>query len=759
MAASQAQKDAYKVMRRGTRACRRRRKIKCIYNDDASEICQECAAHSRECSKQGTVRAKGHPSSSAKSVRVQVTRLESAVEKLERERNRADEPNPTVDATRSDRQSNILQNGFDTLGSDYKRKAPPVFALFDNDILHQKDVLDAYTIEFPSSIQFPQSTLSDRDKLLSTISNIPNILQVLHFASDWWISWREQHFALRKVASNRTLYDFVQSKLSEDSPIAVALGLMAVAMALGQVRPGIDDMSFNLPVPANHITNHILAAVDQVICDSKEYQLQNDSIILFMMRAKHHTENNQLRKAWLRIRQGISCAQAINFGSLTSAELSEEAAEQQRFLASIFEMDRLISMILGLPYAVDPAFTDVRAFSVILDPSVEDESLKMRALRRIIAITAGHVNDRNAQGHECRHFADSTQATLDMVAGAMPVGWWDLAAQPLSGLAAHRYESIMVQLWFWTVQTYLHLPYLIKPREDGPYPHYRQLCLQGTRNLLQSFVYLRTEPSVSVYMCNCDDFQALLGACILLVGTLQNASKLLDQPAGDESLETYESCASLDADLALIEELKEIFRYRMHEQGGIISKQGLAVLEELTCFLYDDDDQHTELDGSQTGLTGMNIGINREQKTIMLPYFGTIRVELTKKIPKRRTTCPKTLTMPTPPRSTSGSQGDLSPGLQSLPKFSPSSFSEATPDDLADQPQPFFGSIMQANPYHGTNKNDSALNTASEVGQDLAPDLPQMAPIAWDQWENYMFNQELGLDWNSGSPWTDTPFR
>lgn len=372
--------------------------------------------------------------------------------------------------------------------------------------------MEAYATELTGNIRFPDSTLSDKDKLLSTIANVPDVLQVLHFASDWWIAWREQHYALRRTAQNLTLHDFVCLKLAEGSPAAISLGLMAIAMALGQIRPGIDDLTFNLPVPANHIMNYILAGIDQVVCDTEKYQNHSDAILLLIMRAKHHTESNQLRKAWLRIRQAIRCAQRTGFGvaSPGRAALSQEEAEQQRFIASIFEIDHLVSMVLGLPYAKDPAFTDARAFSVLLNPTIKDESLNMRALRRIITVTAAQVNDRNASAIIDHSFTESTQATLDMAAAAMPEGWWSLVAQPMSGMASHRYESVMVQLWFWTVQSYLHMPYLIKPSDEEPNKQYRQMCMQGARSLIRSFNYLRTEPAISLYMCNCDDFQVKL---------------------------------------------------------------------------------------------------------------------------------------------------------------------------------------------------------------------------------------------------------
>lgn len=566
-----------------------------------------------------------------------------------------------------------------------------------------------------------------------------------------WISWREQHFALRKSAGLLTLAEFVQSKLSSDSAASVSIGLLAIAMALGQLRPGVDDLSFNLPVPANHIMNYILAGIDQVVCNTDKYHAEADSVLLFMMRAKHHTENNQLRKAWLRIRQAIACAQSTGFSSIHKPELSltEEQAEQQRFVASIFEIDHLISMVLGLPYAKDPAFTDTRAFMVLLDPSTRDESLKMRAMRRILAITAARINDRNASGQSLDDFADSTQATLTMAANAMPTGWWNILSEPMSGLAAHRYESVMVQLWFWTVQTYLHLPYLIQNNLVGPTARYRELAMEGARNLLRSFIYLRSEPSISVFMCNCDDFQALLGSCILIVGILQNADRLTSTPPVSPVLFGLNSLQeSIDADLGLIEEIKDIFRYRMTEQGGSISKQGLSVIEELTSFVYDDEDVNGPIVDVEGGIADVGMLYNRHMKTIMLPYFGTIRVELTKKLPKRRHTSVVSQPLPTPPTSIDESFTDSPSFSHQTPECAFNGQCEAPLIGLETAALTGLPSLNSDFNYPNYKTFDPPLDAYPMASpEDIYLDT-QIPPIAWDQWENYMFDQELNQEWN-----------
>ena len=424
-------------------------------------------------------------------------------------------------------------------------------------------------------------------------------------------------------------------KLREDSCVSVAMGLLAIAVSLDQLRPGLDDLNLNLPVPANHIMTYILAAVDQIVCDSRKYYEDTEIVLLFMMRAKHHTETNQLRKAWLGIRRAIHCAQAIQYGTSNPIDgpLTDGQAEQQRFLASVFEIQHLMSMVLGFPHIKDVAFTDARALTVLRNPEIQDESLKMRALRRVVAVLAGQINDRNANGEISDETTEMLQHTLGTIAIQMPSGWWDMLTRPVSVVSQYRYESIMVQFWFWTVQSYLHMPYLIKPRNSPAGKRYRQLCLEGSRNVIKAFNSLRSEPSVSVYMCNCDDLQALIGGCILLVGILQDAAPKSQSDTAQFNGQ-YPPVESRDghveSDLALVEALKDVFRYRTLEQGSSISKQGLQVLEELTSFAYYDDNDNEASTYYQYKQILSNTGIddNRLKRTIMLPYFGTINIEL-----------------------------------------------------------------------------------------------------------------------------------
>lgn len=121
------------LVRADSRSTGRRRKIKCIYDDDDNNVCQECTAHNRECTKQGVVRGSSN-NQNARSVKVQVTRLESAVEKLAREKSNVDSTGPIEKAPAS---LGTLDSG----GEDFAcaeqphKKRSPIFSLFNNEIV------------------------------------------------------------------------------------------------------------------------------------------------------------------------------------------------------------------------------------------------------------------------------------------------------------------------------------------------------------------------------------------------------------------------------------------------------------------------------------------------------------------------------------------------------------------------------------------------------------------------------------------------
>jgi hypothetical protein len=478
-----------------------------------------------------------------------------------------------------------------------KQRSPLLCQLFNNEMFSRSELATDFVTEKFQSMTFSQATkhATDAQKLLSVINTEPYLLDVLDVSAKWWLAWRDQAFALQdafvfgrqepefevglessimsplslrgspaspsepySAAKPIALRDFVRIKLLKmQDPVAIATGVLCIAMSLEQIRCGGNESKLNLSAAPSELADRLTLAVDTIILSPTarpEYAQDPGVLLLLMMRAKMYAESNQLRKCWLSTRRALDVAKNIRFAEidlpssvengrprLSEAELTN-LFHRQRFIGSIMELDRLMSMVLGFPHAQDVKFTDRLALSVLRDSNSimakgalhASCDMRMRALRRVVSIAAGRVNDRNASSaadHVVHAATMDIQKSLDEAFAAMPEGWW----QPSSHLGAEPFaahEHLVAQMWFWQVQAFLHMPFMLKPNPNmkdfncqdaeanDPYSANRTLCLEGCRRMLRVFTTLRANPALAVFICNCEDFQGVFASCILMVGLL-----------------------------------------------------------------------------------------------------------------------------------------------------------------------------------------------------------------------------------------------
>ena len=579
-----------KPMRKGTRSCRecRRRKIKCHWESASATVCKDCNQHNRNCVSQGYVANGDRNGKSGRHIQVKIERLAPIVERLAKQ----PQDHSTIDEVHSHVQDLDALDG-------QASESGPIYTLFNNEVLRQPDRSRGPHLNNTTTVSFGGRQLSDLEKLQSTIAHEPNILDVVEVSKDWWISWRDQAWVLRANGTPQSARSFVQSRFESQDPVTYATGLMCVAMALQHIRPAKDDITLKLTTNTTTtiLLESIVAVVDQVILTKNQ---QNATVILVaLQRAKIHAESSQLRKSWLRIRQALELAKELQYtnGSDTS---QDEIMERQRWIGHIYEMDNSISMILGFPHATDSDFTDSLALSVLVRGE-GDVNMKMRALRRVVALAAARINDRNGSNWtEASGLTDSIQRTLNLAASAMPLEWWNVDSITYSTQRKDTFEHLMAQVWFWQIQSFLHLPSMLDADRNPDHDISRDLCLQGCRNMLQVFCCLRGDPGLSIYMCSCEDFQAVLAACMLLVGVLCQIS--YRSGPYHHSFEDF---------FAVIEDVKDIFRYRSEQENASIATQGLKAIETLESFMIAETAVHQ----------------HPQRREIVLPYFGLIKVE------------------------------------------------------------------------------------------------------------------------------------
>ncbi|RMZ88216.1 hypothetical protein DV736_g4550, partial [Chaetothyriales sp. CBS 134916] len=469
--------------------------------------------------------------------------------------------------------------------NEQAQNTSPLFDLFNNEVVRQVDTSTSSSLNTStSSINFNNLDLSDLDRLKSTISGEANILETLDLANDWWIAWRYQTWALRDYQP-QSLRSFVQAKLSSTDPVIYSLGLMCIALSLQQIRPGEEPIV--LTSTSSALLEDILAAVDSIILT--KYGEDENAVLVYMQRAKAHAEGNQLRKSWLRIRQALLMAKRTRFTESTAIS-PETRRFRQRWIGSIYERDAIFSMVFGFPQAQDPNFTDTLALSVLQDRSSKtDTTLRTRAFHRAIAIIAGQVNNRNASHTDPPtdpHIANTLQASLNDVASYMPSSWWDISHHASNSDTQEAFDQLTTIMEFWQIQCFVHLPHMLAAANASALAPNRDLCLDAARNMLRTFCALRSQPSLSVYVCTCQDFEGVFISCTLLVGLLLQDLHHQNQENGAAG---RRRAPLLDQDLSLLANLKDTFHYRALERGGQISRQGLRIIETLeSCLLFAD---------------------------------------------------------------------------------------------------------------------------------------------------------------------------
>jgi hypothetical protein len=447
-----------------------------------------------------------------------------------------------------------------------------------------------------------QSTKS-RHELLSTISLEPNAFKVLDVAGSWWIPWRELWPALTEQNGHVSLIDYVRSNLAEENLSSVASALICIAISLQHLRPGADDYDLALSGPPNELASSLLSSIDRLALGNDNNLECPAGIEALVLRAKSYViVGNHPRNAWLMIRRAISVARLTERPRPdTLQQLSGEGDRRQRFLEALFENDSFMSLLLGLPSARDTTFNEQLASQVLRSSS--DLTTQMRALRRIAAFGAGRVNDRNASTSESTGYeVNEIQQILDDAAGMLPNEWWKVETHAAGGEDVHlSHEHLLAQSWFYEVQTFLHLPLMLKPPTDGSDgARSRMICLNSSRNLLRIYHALR-RPHLAPYTSKNVDFQALLAIILVMLGLLQHQSRGWD----------HDQCRDeVSEDVELIHTTRDVFELSSMEQGGSIARQGVHMIDSLGKFVAD---------GERNDFV--------RTATLFIPFFGTVSVQ------------------------------------------------------------------------------------------------------------------------------------
>ena len=437
-----------------------------------------------------------------------------------------------------------------------------------------------------------------RQVLLNLLPSPHGLHAVLESTTLWWETWRLLFPEISVTREQKTLKNHILWALEQDSPVEIARGLICLGICIRQIPPGFDNSSYHLCRSPKNTMDHYLSIVDELIVADDEYAGSCDGLELIILVAKTHVNLGQPRKGWLLMRRGIALAQLIGVHPDRKVMTGKSGASMERLENAwwlLYIIDRYVSLLLGLPYALSDGPAVKEASENCTDPTSQ--------YQRKIAMIVGNVIDRNqASSGPSLPLTLEIDQKLEDVTRIMTDDWWNidsaLSAQSLT--VEESFCRKATQLWHFQIKAFLHLPFMLQSATDCRYEYNRRACLDAARQMIHRYHLFRLNDKGAYFTCKIMDFQAFNGVVLLLLGLLGYGGS--SAPRDPE-----------DKDSQLVDTTLDILRgASIAEPDDIMLSQCVEAIKTLAAFRRENP-----------AMGGQKVG---KDCKIVIPYFGTINI-------------------------------------------------------------------------------------------------------------------------------------
>ncbi|KAJ5658408.1 uncharacterized protein N7484_002057 [Penicillium longicatenatum] len=708
-----------KRMRKGTRSCMecRRRKIRCTYDSDRCEICNECRFRGSKCFDQehgsdDPSTGPGSGPSERYSLRERVAYLETVVQDLAK---RLDETNASISKSAQTTSGNLtpVSTEPDRLGpSSEKIENAPVMQLFDNYLVSRRDDPSSND-QFMGAKDTSDKARAVRLELISLFPSDEDIKKVLAQCSHLWCMWEEDVSALHKVFAAR--YDTPETLVA---PADLGKALVCLCISMLQSPPEFDFNTLQLPMDVQVFASRCCEAVDRLVVRDDDFSATLPGIECHLLLSKFHMNEGRLRKAWLINRRAIDLAHLAGMHLSTRTPQPSDSLFERRLKiwCSLATSDRSISLILGLPYVISDAFYLPQVERRLKSAESAAEQYMLR-----IGVITGHMIDRNQNPTEmCLETTLKLDQELMDAWNAMPNTY--LGSERGSNESREQYlERIPLQFMPKVLRALLHLPFMLKYPHDPRFRYCHKTAIQSAREAQIFYKIIRSAARSN--MCKVIDFMAFTMGMLLVVHLYGYSEEWPDHSKEED-----------EQDWALIGELVGILRQAASESGGSVAAESAHILGEMyKCRL---DQQKGDWDLAA-------------HCKITVPYFGTITVGAGAKFAGMRKKG-QNPAVPSPGLSTSSSQ--RTPGQLYTPPMSDPDGVMTVPNNNTNGHTPVADSAgCHSNQPLPTN-DDSSHNAFTGLEGNAFSAL-------FDDIGQYIFpnttNVDLGLDQGWNLNWFD----
>lgn len=392
------------------------------------------------------------------------------------------------------------------------------------------------------------------------------------------------------------LSSFNLAAVSKRHPRVIARTLLYIAICIQQLPPEFEMTRLHLTHSLDVLTEKYISVVTDLVTSDDELVTTMEGLECLLLQGLFHLNAGNLRRAWLSFRRALNIAQLMCLDkdfmkARKGLDSTSTKAGKQMWHQAVMS-DRYVSLLLGLPCGTGG---DCFGPEEKINGANEDVDL---IFERRLSLIAGHISKRN-QAEPTSTFSQTQviDEDMDRLAKEMPQLWWDIPQLDIkirSRYVAQQYNRLTTQMWYYQLETLLHLPFILRPATEYRYEYNRQTCLTASREILLRYMALRNANNTQL-LCRVVDFAAFIAGVVISLIHASQLSESVRFPLHNEDM------ALLQEIIASMESLAK------SGEREIMAKQSVEVLRALL--------KVNDPSGASNG-----------NMRLTIPYFGTINI-------------------------------------------------------------------------------------------------------------------------------------
>ncbi|TGO37704.1 hypothetical protein BHYA_0091g00380 [Botrytis hyacinthi] len=600
-----------KRVRKGTKSCWecKRRKVKCQLSSDNVSVCSGCLSRGTTCISQEY--PEEHDSSGGPQLGERLGRIEHVLDRLMSKMEQYEEQdNATkIHTPESMGTGDVLATFANTVSNGYDSATTvPILSLFDNPVIGRREKESQSEITTPKSQPSGEKTTKQCCNIPTKIERIKDVLiellpsqeatNILCSFSDCWLLMHSltnhsAHIMLEPSAFNPN-HSFDVPSIAKESPAMIAQILLYMAVCLQQVPHGYDASLLGIPTSIEARVDKIISVVSGLVTSDDELVASVQGLECLVLQGLFHMNAGNLRRAWLTFRR------AMNIGQLMGLHKREELSTTPlppggvNLWRSLMQADRYLSLLLGMPAGAEDSL--ILSHETFSNPNIDHDVLFIRKLTNL----AGGIIERNQSDYI--HAFASTQdldEKLENIGRGMPASWWEVPSYietvSKDPSSAAKFDRIMSQIYYFQLESFLHLPFMVRAATERRYEYSKFTCLKSSREIISRYLTIRRSGTKS-FCCKVVDFGAFTASVTLLLSILEIP------PVGGDTIAVQTQKRS---DRELVETVLGVMG-ECASEDDVMAAQSVEVIKTLL---------------ASTSTSG--------NLRLTIPYFGTISIART----------------------------------------------------------------------------------------------------------------------------------